>query len=91
MPRKERDYEAERKYDGKPEVKARRAARNRARRAYEKEHGVDLPTNVHVDHKRALSKGGAATDTKNLRAIPAKQNVSYPRNKDGSMKTVKKK
>lgn len=86
MPAKGRDYQAERKYDGKPEVKARRAARNRARRAYEKANGVDLPTDVHVDHKRALSKGGAATKLKNLRAVPAKKNVSYPRKKDGSMK-----
>lgn len=87
MPRKVRNYQAERKYDGKPEVKARRAARNRARRAYENANG-DLPTNVHVDHKNLLSKGGQATRLSNLRAIPAKQNVSFPRNKDGSAKNA---
>lgn len=87
MPAKgKRDYQAERKYDGKPEVKARRAARNRARRAYENANGVDLPTDVHVDHKRLLTGGGSATKLSNLRAIPAKQNVSFPRNKDGSAK-----
>lgn len=85
MPRKVRDYKAERKYDGKPEVKARRAARNRARRAYENEHGK-LPPGVHVDHKKPLSKGGSATKLSNLRAKPAKKNVSYKRNKDGSIK-----
>lgn len=85
MPRKVRDYQKERKYDGKPEVKARRAAANRARRAYEKEHGVDLPTDVHVDHKKPRSKGGSNA-LSNLRAVPAKKNVSYARNKDGSIK-----
>lgn len=81
-----RDYKKERKYDSKPEVKARRAARNRARRAYENANGVDLPTDVHVDHKTLLSKGGSATKLSNLRAIPAKKNVSFARNKDGSAK-----
>ena len=86
MPRKVRDYKKERAYDGKPEVKARRAAQNRARRAYEKAHGVDLPTDVHVDHKRPLSKGGSATKLSNLRAKPARKNVSYARNKKGGIK-----
>lgn len=85
MPRAKRDYQAERKYDGKPEVKARRAARNRARRAYENANG-DLPSNVDVDHKRALSKGGAATKLSNLRAVPASKNRSYPRTKKGAIK-----
>jgi hypothetical protein len=87
MPRKIRNYEKEKKYDLKPKVVERRNARKRARRAYEKEHG-DLPANVHVDHKNLLSKGGQATKMTNLRAIPAKQNVSFPRNKDGSAKSA---
>lgn len=41
-----------------------------------------------VDHIQPLSKGGKTT-TKNLRAIPASKNRSYPRNKDGSMKNLK--
>lgn len=85
MPRAKRDYKAERKYDGKPEVKARRAARNRARRAYENANG-DLPSGVDVDHKRALSKGGSATKLSNLRAVPASKNRSYARTKKGAIK-----
>jgi len=85
MPRKVRDYQAERKYDGKPEVKARRAARNRARRAYEKEHGP-VPAGMDVDHKKMLSKGGPATKLSNLRAVPASKNRSFPRTKSGAAK-----
>lgn len=85
MPRKVRDYAKERKYDGKPEVKARRAARNRARRAFENEHG-ELPAGVDVDHKRALSKGGSETKLSNLRAVPASKNRSFPRTKKGAIK-----
>lgn len=85
MPRNPRDYQKERKYDSKPEVKANRAARNRARRAYENEHG-DLPSSVDVDHKRALAKGGAKTDLKNLRATPASKNRSFARTKSAKMK-----
>lgn len=72
-------------YQGTPEQRANRAARNRARRAYEKAHG-DLPSDVDVDHKQALSKGGAATDLKNLRAAPKSENRSFARTKTGAMK-----
>jgi hypothetical protein len=86
MPRKVRDYADEYKYHGTPEQRAKRAARNRARRAYEKVHG-DLPSNVDVDHKRALSKGGAPTAASNLRAVKKEENRSFARNPDGSMKS----
>lgn len=85
-PKQDRNYKNEASIES-PERRAQRAARMRARRKFEKENG-DLPTSVHVDHKRPLSKGGAATDSKNLRALPASKNVSYPRNSDGSMKVV---
>lgn len=88
MPRNPRRYDLERAYDAKPEVKDRRAARNRARRAYEKEHG-DLPSSVDVDHKVPLSKGGSATDLSNLRAKSASANRSYARTKTGAIKSQK--
>jgi hypothetical protein len=88
-PKRDRNYKNEAAIES-PERRAQRAARMRARRKFEKENG-DMPSSMHVDHKKPLSKGGAATDMKNLRAIPAKQNISYPRNSDGSMKTVKRK
>lgn len=86
MPRKVRDYVKERKYDSKPEVMERRAARKRARRAFEKENGP-VPAGYDVDHKRALSKGGSATKLSNLRAVPASKNRSFPRTKKGAIKS----
>lgn len=85
-PKQDRKYKSEAAKET-PARRAQRAARMRARRKYEKENG-DLPTDMHVDHITPLSKGGAATDSKNLRALPASKNVSYPRNSDGSMKVV---
>ena len=84
MPRNPRRYDLERAYDGKPEVKVKRAERNKARRMYEKEHG-DLPSSVDVDHKRPLAKGGT-TKMGNLRAVPAAKNRSFPRTKSARMK-----
>lgn len=85
MPRNPRRYDLERKYDAKPEVKEKRAARNRARRAYENANG-DLPSSVDVDHKKPLAKGGAATALSNLRARPASKNRSFARTKTARMK-----
>ncbi len=39
-----------------------------------------------LDHKRPLSKGGSNT-LANARATTASENRSFPRNKDGSMKS----
>lgn len=86
MPSKKRDYKSEyENYHSKPEARKNRAARNRARRVYEKANG-DLPSTVDVDHKRALSKGGSATKLSNLRAVPRSQNRSFARTKTGKMK-----
>jgi hypothetical protein len=41
-----------------------------------------------LDHKKALSKGGANT-LKNARASSPSDNRSFPRNPDGSMKSNK--
>jgi hypothetical protein len=40
-----------------------------------------------VDHIKPLSKGGAPRDKSNLRVVPASQNESFSRNKDGSLKS----
>ena len=78
-----REYEL---YQGKPEHIAERSARNKARRAYEKAHG-DLPSDVDVDHKKALSKGGDALKLSNLRAVTDNANRSFSRTKTNAMKS----
>jgi hypothetical protein len=85
MPRNPRRYDLERKYDSKPEVKERRAARNRARAAYEKENGP-VPAGHDVAHKKALVKGGAKTAMSNLKTEPASKNRSFARTKSAKMK-----
>ena len=72
-------------YDGTPEVKKKRALRNKARRLLEKEGVVHKGDGKDVDHKVPLSKGGSAARS-NLRVKPAAANRSYKRNSDGSMK-----
>lgn len=85
MPRNPRDYKKERKYDGKPEVKARRAARNRGRYKLMKEGKVSKGDGKDVDHKKPLSKGGS-TKRSNLRAKPSSKNRSYARTQSARMK-----
>lgn len=85
MPRNPRDYKKERKYDSKPEVKERRAARNRARYKLMKEGKVSKGDGKDVDHKKPLSKGGS-TKRSNLKAAPAKKNRSYARTNSARMK-----
>ncbi len=46
-------------YNARPDQKANRAARGRARYAKEKALGKKLPSNVDVHHKHQLSKGGS--------------------------------
>jgi len=86
VPRNPRDYSKERKYDSKPEVKARRAARNRARYKLMKEGKVRKGDGKDVDHKKPLSKGGSTTKRSNMRVSSAKKNRSYPRTKSARMK-----
>lgn len=81
-----RDYKREvALYTSKPVVKKKRAEQNAARREYEKANG-DLPRSVEVDHKKPLSKGGTNSKS-NLRAVPAKENRSFSRNANGSLKS----
>jgi len=83
---KPRDYAAEyAKYQGTPKQLAAQSERHKARRAYEKVHG-DLPPNVDVDHKKALSKGGTSAMS-NLRSAPQSENTSFLRTKTGAMKS----
>jgi hypothetical protein len=81
-----RDYKQEyANYDGTPEVKKKRAERNKARAMLMKVGAVKKGDGKDVDHKKPLSKGGT-TVIGNLRAESASKNRSFRRNKDGSMK-----
>ena len=83
---KPRPYKKEyEQYDGTPEVKKKRAARNKARRMMEAEGLVHKGDGKDVDHKRPLSKGGTTTRG-NIRVKSATANRSYKRNADGSVK-----
>lgn len=66
-------------YNARPEQKANRAARGRARYAYEKANG-DLPGDVDIDHKKKLSQGGS-NSMSNLRPLPASVNRARNQNK----------
>jgi hypothetical protein len=81
-----RDYKKEvAKYTSKPEVVKKRVEQNKARRMAEKEGLVKKGDGKEVDHRKPLSKGGTTTKS-NLRVVPAKENRSFSRNKDGSLK-----
>lgn len=82
-----RDYKKEvEKYTSKPEVKKKRAMQNAARREMEREGLVKKGDGKQVDHKKPLSKGGTNTRS-NYRVVPASENESFSRNKDGSLKS----
>jgi 5-methylcytosine-specific restriction endonuclease McrA len=84
---KKRDYRREYAlYQGTPEQIKNRSNRNKARRAYEKAHG-NLPSDMDVDHKKALSKGGDPTKLSNLRATTDNANRSFARQKDNGLKS----
>ncbi len=80
MPRNPRRYDLEQKYDSKPEVMKKRALRNKARRALEKEGVVHKGDGKDVDHKVPLAKGGG-TARSNLRVVSASANRSFARTK----------
>ncbi len=82
----DRNYKAEyENYDGRPDVKKKRALRNAARRLMEKEGKVKKGDGKDVDHRIELSRGGT-NNPKNLKAVPASSNRSFKRNKDHSRK-----
>lgn len=82
-----RDYKREvALYTSKPEVKKKRAEQNAARREMERAGKVHKGDGKDVDHRTPLSKGGS-TSRSNLRVVPAGQNRSFSRNKNGSLKS----
>lgn len=81
-----RDYKRQNAlYNSRPDQIANRVEQNKARREMEKAGKVSKGDGKQVDHKKPLSKGGTGNKS-NLRVIPASQNLSFSRNKDGSMK-----
>lgn len=82
-----RDYKAEvAKYTSKPRVVKKRTEQNAARAAMVKAGKAHKGDGKDVDHAKPLSKGG--TNSKgNLRVVPASENRSFSRNKDGSLKS----
>lgn len=81
-----RDYAQEKITSDARGEKPKRAARNRARRVAIKAGMIKPGSKMDIDHKVALSKGGAPTKLSNLRALSPKANRGFPRNPDGSMK-----
>ena len=73
-----RDYDKERKYDSKPSVKKKRAARGRARYKLMKEGKVRVGDGKDVDHKDGNPNNNSRS---NLRVQSASKNRSYPRTK----------
>jgi hypothetical protein len=85
MPRNPRDYAKEyAAYDGKPEVKKKRAERNRARRQMEAEGKVSKGDGKDVHHVTPLAKGGMGKSK--LAVMPASKNRSFARTKSAKMK-----
>jgi hypothetical protein len=78
MPTKasERNYQKEAAKES-PKRQEERRMRQRARYAYEKEHG-NQPTDMQVDHTKALSAGGTNAKS-NTRLISKKRNESFNR------------
>jgi hypothetical protein len=82
----ERNYKKEyANYQGTAEQKKKRAARNAARRALEKEGRVSKGDGKDVDHAVPLAKGGG-NGKGNLRVKPKSSNRSFARTKNAKMK-----
>lgn len=79
-----RNYQAEKAWDHAHGRVAERSKRNQARAEMEKKLGHKLPTNTHVDHRVALSKGGS-NSIGNLQLTSAARNTSFARTKSGAM------
>tara|TARA_R110000868_G_scaffold142984_3_gene360636 strand:+ start:84 stop:344 length:261 start_codon:yes stop_codon:yes gene_type:complete len=73
------------KYEQKPEIIKKRAARNKARAMLMKEGLVHKGDGKDVDHKQPLSKGGT-TKRSNLSVKSASSNRSFARKSDHSIK-----
>lgn len=80
-----RDYKRERAWEKKngDQRGKDRSTRNKARRKL----GLKVGDPRDAGHKKALSKGGKGLSLANLFAQNRKENQSFSRNKDGSMKS----
>jgi hypothetical protein len=84
MPRKVRDYRDEYlKYQGTPEQKKNRAARNAARAKLMKAGKVKKGDGKDVAHIKALDKGGTSSD--GLRVEGRQANRSFKRDNKGNL------
>lgn len=81
-----RDYRQEAKTAKQRGEDKGSAERHRLRYAATKLGMVKPGDGKDVDHKKALSKGGA-NSISNARVVSVHENRSFPRNKDGSMKS----
>ena len=71
-------------YHSKPDQKKKRAQRNAARDAMEKEGKVKKGDGKDVGHKKALAKGGS-NKRSNLKVTSAAKNRSFKRTKTARM------
>jgi hypothetical protein len=82
-----RDYKKQNAlYNSKPAQVKAREEQNKGRQAALKAGTAHKGDGTNVDHIKPLSKGGK-TIPSNLRVVPASQNHSFSRNKDGSLKS----
>jgi hypothetical protein len=85
MPRNPRDYKKEYEaYDGTPEVKKKRAERNRARREAIADGRAKKGDGKDVHHVTPLAKGGM--NGSKTTVVPASKNRSFARTKTARMK-----
>jgi len=84
MPRNPRRYDLEQKYDSQPEVKKKRAERNRARREAIADGKVSKGDGMDVHHVTPLAKGGM--NGSRVAVVPAAKNRSFARTKTAKMK-----
>jgi hypothetical protein len=80
-----RDYKEEEKTASARGENKDNALRHRARRLAVKKGLVKKGDGKDVDHRQALSKGGAAVDPSNFRIESAHDNRSFPRSRTGAM------
>lgn len=84
MPRNPRRYDLEQKYDSQPEVKKKRAERNRARREAMAQGRAKKGDGMDVHHVTPLAKGGM--NGSKTAVVPAAKNRSFARTKSARMK-----
>lgn len=82
-----RDYKRENElYNSRPENIKKRSERTTARRQANAAGITHKGDGLDIDHIKPLSKGGKNIKS-NERVVPASENRSFSRNKDGSLKS----